>query len=111
MGICRTMKRIVPIDHLRSKKTLGSSQDGSREFISLLATICADGSALTPALIYQGIRTIYKIPGSKIMTAHQMKLTLLYPKRAGPMKNWGFPGFQSFSNRLRAKRQVTLGAY
>ena len=48
------MKRIVPIDHLRSKKTLGSSQDGSREFISLLATICADGSALTPALIYQG---------------------------------------------------------
>jgi hypothetical protein len=54
MGICRTMKRIVPIDHLRSKKTLGASQDGSREFISLLATICADGSALSPALIYQG---------------------------------------------------------
>ena len=54
MGICRTMKRIVPIDHLRSKKTLGSSQDGSREFISLLATICADGSAPPPALIYQG---------------------------------------------------------
>lgn len=48
------MKRIVPIDHLRSKRTLGSSQDGSREFISLLATICADGSALPPALIYQG---------------------------------------------------------
>lgn len=48
------MKRIVPIDHLRSKKVLGSSQDGSREFISLLATICADGSALPPALIYQG---------------------------------------------------------
>ena len=54
MGICRTMKRIVPIDHLKNKKTLGSSQDGSREFISLLATICADGSALPPALIYQG---------------------------------------------------------
>lgn len=29
-------------------------QDGSREFISLLACICADGSALPPALIYQG---------------------------------------------------------
>ncbi len=48
------MKRIVPIDHLRSKKTLGSCQDGSREFLSLLATICADGTALPPALIYQG---------------------------------------------------------
>jgi len=30
------------------------AQDGSREFISLLACACADGSALPPALIYQG---------------------------------------------------------
>jgi len=29
-------------------------QDSNREFISLLACICADGSALPPALIYQG---------------------------------------------------------
>ena len=48
------MKRIVPRKHLESKKTLDKTQDGSREFISLLATICADGTALAPALIYQG---------------------------------------------------------
>jgi DDE superfamily endonuclease len=30
-------------------------QDGNREFISLLACICADGTALPPALIYQGV--------------------------------------------------------
>ena len=48
------MKRIVPRSHLKSKKTLGKSQDGSREFISLLATICGDGTALAPGLIYQG---------------------------------------------------------
>lgn len=54
MGVCRTMKRIVPIEDLRRKKTLGSSQDGSREFISLLASICADGTVLPPGLIYQG---------------------------------------------------------
>jgi len=29
-------------------------QDSNREFISLLACICADGSALLLALIYQG---------------------------------------------------------
>jgi DDE superfamily endonuclease len=29
-------------------------QDGNREFISLLACVCADGTALPPALIYQG---------------------------------------------------------
>lgn len=54
LGICRAMKRIIPIKQLQSKKSLGSNQDGSREFISLLATICADGTALPPALIYQG---------------------------------------------------------
>jgi DDE superfamily endonuclease len=29
-------------------------QDGNREFISLLACVCADGTATPPALIYQG---------------------------------------------------------
>ena len=33
---------------------MGASQDGSREFISLLACICADGTALPLALIYLG---------------------------------------------------------
>ena len=54
IGICNKMRRIVSIRALRSKKLLGASQDGSREFISLLAGICADGTAVLPALIYQG---------------------------------------------------------
>lgn len=56
------MKRIVPIDYLKSKKSLGSNQDGFREFISFLATICADGSALPLALIYQ--RDLYDLQDS-----------------------------------------------
>ena len=39
---------------LKSGRIMGASQDGSREFISLLACICADGSKLPPALIYKG---------------------------------------------------------
>jgi len=54
LGICRTMKRIISINQLRTKKLLGANQDGSREFISLLACICADGTTLPPGLIYQG---------------------------------------------------------
>ncbi|EED22587.1 hypothetical protein TSTA_060790 [Talaromyces stipitatus ATCC 10500] len=54
IGICCTRKRIVSIYQLRSKKLLGSNQDGSRKFISLLACICADGKALPPSRIYQG---------------------------------------------------------
>ncbi|EDN02183.1 predicted protein [Histoplasma mississippiense (nom. inval.)] len=48
------LKRIVSINALKSGRTIGASQDGSREFITLLASICADGTSLPPALIYQG---------------------------------------------------------
>lgn len=54
IGVCHAAKRIVPIEHLQKKKTLGASQDGSREFISLVASICTDGATIPPALIYQG---------------------------------------------------------
>ena len=54
IGLCNVMKRIVAVRQLKSKKLLGASQDGSREFIFLLAGICADGTALPPALIYEG---------------------------------------------------------
>jgi hypothetical protein len=37
-----------------SGRIKAARQDGSREFISLLASICADGSALPPVLIYKG---------------------------------------------------------
>ena len=39
---------------LKSRRILGASQDGSREFISLIAAICIDGSHIPPALIYKG---------------------------------------------------------
>jgi hypothetical protein len=54
LGLCHSMKRILGINQLKSKKIIGASQDGSREFVSLLACICADGTAIPPALIYQG---------------------------------------------------------
>ena len=41
-------------DALEQGRITHTSQDGNREFISLLACICADGTALPPALIYKG---------------------------------------------------------
>src|SRR4051812_27438332 len=38
----------------QSGRILGASQDGSREFISLLACVSATGMALPPALVYKG---------------------------------------------------------
>ena len=55
------ISRSVTTQRIMTKKTYEQSriryfqQDGSREFISLLACICADGTALSPALIYQGV--------------------------------------------------------
>ncbi|EDN02335.1 predicted protein [Histoplasma mississippiense (nom. inval.)] len=54
LGLLHTLKRIVSIEALKWKHTIGAVQNGSREFISLLAGICADGTTIPPALIYRG---------------------------------------------------------
>jgi len=54
MGFGRTMKRIMTIQALKSGRITKSKQDGSREFISILATISAIGRWIPPLLIYKG---------------------------------------------------------
>jgi DDE superfamily endonuclease len=49
------MKRIMTKEMYNSGRITAAKQDGSREFISLLAGICAIGKALPPALIYKGL--------------------------------------------------------
>jgi hypothetical protein len=41
MGFGRTLKRIMTIEALKAGRITKSKQDGSREFISILATISA----------------------------------------------------------------------
>ncbi|XP_044715982.1 mariner-Tc1 transposon family protein [Hirsutella rhossiliensis] len=54
IGLSRSAKRVAPRETLRRGKLVGASQDGNREFITLIAAICADYSFLPPALIYKG---------------------------------------------------------
>lgn len=54
IGIANSTKRIVSLGALQKGQITHASQDGSREFISLLACICADQTYLPPALIYKG---------------------------------------------------------
>ena len=54
IGITRIMKRIMTKEAYDNGKITKAKQDGSREFISLLASICADGTKIPPALIYKG---------------------------------------------------------
>lgn len=52
LGRITKSKRVFPKDLKASEKLLGAGQDGSREWITVVATICADGTALPPLLIY-----------------------------------------------------------
>jgi hypothetical protein len=52
--ITYTLKHIITKKLYNSGKIKGAKQDSSQEFISLLATIYANGTKILPALIYKG---------------------------------------------------------
>ena len=54
IGQASATKRVMSKEALESGRITHVSQDGSREFISLLACISANGVALPPSLIYRG---------------------------------------------------------
>jgi hypothetical protein len=54
MGYGRMMKRIMTRAALESGRITKAKQDGSREFISILACISAIGKWIPPLLIYKG---------------------------------------------------------
>ena len=54
IGVGSATKQVMSREALRSGRLTHASQDGSREFISLLACISGDGTALPPSLIYSG---------------------------------------------------------
>ena len=52
-GVIGRSKRVFSRQMWERKEVRAALQDGSREWITLLACVCADGSALPPSLIYQ----------------------------------------------------------
>jgi hypothetical protein len=54
IGLALKLKRVMTRAAYDKGKLLGAAQDGSREFITLLAAICADMTVLPAVLIYQG---------------------------------------------------------
>jgi hypothetical protein len=53
IGHSSAIKRIMTKEAYKQGRVRYSQQDGSREFITLLACVCADGSATPLALIYK----------------------------------------------------------
>jgi hypothetical protein len=46
-------RRIFTKEWKEQGKLLGAAQDGNRSWITLITCICADGTALSPSLIYK----------------------------------------------------------
>lgn len=59
IGQATATQRIMNREALESGRITRASQDGSREFISLLACISAIGAVLPPALIYKGDSSLH----------------------------------------------------
>jgi hypothetical protein len=55
IGQLQKSHRVFTKDTYKSNKLVVIGQDGNREWITVLATICADGTALSPTLIYKAI--------------------------------------------------------
>jgi hypothetical protein len=55
IGVLSKMKRIFSKQRYENDGLKRMLQDGNREWITTIACICADGSCLTPALIYQAV--------------------------------------------------------
>ncbi|KAF7577484.1 hypothetical protein PtrM4_017240 [Pyrenophora tritici-repentis] len=53
IGVLSKMKRVFSKSAFEEGKLRHIIQDGNREWITTIACICADGTSLTPALIYQ----------------------------------------------------------
>jgi hypothetical protein len=55
IGLIGRSKRVFSkASYKKKKKSVQSLQGGNREWVTLLASICADGSALPPGLIFTG---------------------------------------------------------
>lgn len=54
IGYLTKSKRVFTKALFQSRKLLGTAQDGNRKWVTVVATICADGTSLSPGLIYQG---------------------------------------------------------
>jgi hypothetical protein len=52
IGVISRSKRIFSRQQWEAKQVTKALQDGSREFVTTIASVCADGTALPPGIVY-----------------------------------------------------------
>ena len=87
IGVLQKTKRVYDINVLRSGKLIGAGQDGNREWITLIGSICMDGSYPPPQSSIRPIPETFRIPGLIISTLKNITASSHRPQRAGQTKN------------------------
>jgi hypothetical protein len=59
IGILQASKRYFTASEAKSKRLKGIGQDGSREWVTIIASICQAGDPLPPAIIYSAATNNY----------------------------------------------------
>lgn len=54
LGVGKSVAAIVD----RNQKNVQQVEDGNREMVTIIETVCADGTALPPSVIFQGKRRV-----------------------------------------------------
>ena len=55
IGVCQKTRRIFTKRTFEGNGDARAGQDGNREWVTVLAAICADGTSLSPAVIYKAV--------------------------------------------------------
>lgn len=92
----------------RDQQTVYSIEDGNRELVTVIETICADGSVIHPSVIFQGQRRnsewgrvnpcnarLVLVINILVLQINLTNLPTAYPslQMVGPTKSWALHGF------------------
>ena len=80
ISIAKRSKRVFSRQIWQAKLRREAIQDGNREWITLLACVCGDGSALPPTLIYEGKAGIQSSWVDELDDAIHTAFIAIYPQ-------------------------------
>jgi hypothetical protein len=103
VGINSCTKRIVSKAIWESKERTAALRDGNREWVTLLACVCASGEALPLALIYQGTSGIQSTWVDNLL-AEQHQIFISHSVTGWSNNNLGLAWLQQVFDRYTAAK-------
>jgi hypothetical protein len=104
IGVASRSKRVFTRRQWKKKEVRASLQDGSREWITLLATVCADGKVLPPGLIYQSTNSTSNQPGLTLSTPENTRSLSPHLPRVGAIMTLDWHGSSRFLIAVQRQR-------